>query len=65
MKDSVELIFFNRDSPKGYQSEIIQCHPDSVVRIVKWYGGFHAGDNVTLTIDGVKQTLDINLELVQ
>ena len=64
MKDNVELVFFNKDSPKGYQSEVIQCHPDSVVRIVQWYGGYHAGDDVTLHMDGIKQKLDLNLELV-
>lgn len=59
-----ELIFFNRDSPKGYQTEIIICHPDSVERIIQWYGSYYSGDDVTLYIDGVKQTLGINLELV-
>ena len=60
-----QLVFFNRDSPKGHQTETIQCHPDSVSRIVTWYGGYHAGDDVDLHIDGVKQKLDHNLELVE
>lgn len=60
-----ELIFYNRDAPKGHRTEIIQCHEDSVKRIVQWYGGFHAGDDVDLHIDGVKQKLDLNLELVE
>jgi len=59
-----ELIFFNKNNPKGYQTEMIRCHPHDVFRIVKWYGGYHAGDSVTLHIDGVKQKLDQNLELV-
>lgn len=63
-QDNVELIFFNRDCPEGYKTEIIQCHPDSVARIVTWYGGYHGGDDVTLTIDGKEAELDLNLELV-
>jgi hypothetical protein len=60
-----ELIFFNKDSPKGYQQNTITCSEGSVERIVQWYGAFHAGDRVTLHIDGVKQKLDQNLELIQ
>lgn len=59
-----ELIFYNRNSPEGYRTEIIQCHPDSIKRIVQWYGAFYTGDDVDLHIDGVKQKLDENLELV-
>lgn len=64
MTDNNELVFFNRDLPAGHRSEIIQCHPNSVKRIVKWYGAFYSGDRVELHIDGVKQKLDENLELV-
>ena len=58
------LEFYNRNSPAGWRYETIRCDAKSVARIVQWYGGFHAGDNVTLHIDGVKAKLDHNLELV-
>lgn len=64
MKNNCKLIFYNADSPDGYRTEIINCHPDSVERIISWYGGYHAGDNVDLHIDGVRQKLDENLELI-
>jgi hypothetical protein len=59
-----ELVFHNRNSPAGWKYETIRCDADSVERIVQWYGGFHAGDRVTLHIDEVKAKLDHNLELV-
>jgi hypothetical protein len=59
-----ELVFYNKDCAAGFRSEIIRCDADSVERIVQWYGGFHAGDRVTLHIDGVIAKLDLNLELV-
>ena len=65
MKDNSELIFYNQDSPAGFRTEVIQCSEPSIARVVQWYGAFHAGDRVTLHIDGVKQKLDKNLELVQ
>jgi hypothetical protein len=58
-----ELVFYNRDCAAGWKYETIRCDADSVERIVQWYGGFHAGDRVTLRIDGVKAKLDLNLEL--
>jgi hypothetical protein len=59
-----ELVFYNKDCAAGYRSETIRCDAESVERIVQWYGGFHAGDRVTLHIDGVIAKLDHNLELV-
>jgi len=58
------LEFKNRDSPKGHQLSVIYCDSSSVKQIVQWYGGFHAGDRVTLHIDGFKHILGPNLELV-
>jgi GGDEF domain-containing protein len=58
------LEFKNQDSPKGHQLSVIYCDASSVKQIVQWYGGFHAGDRVTLHIDGIKAKLDHNLELV-
>jgi GGDEF domain-containing protein len=58
------LEFKNRDSAKNHQLSVIYCDASSVKQIVQWYGGFHAGDDVDLTIDGVPQKLDLNLELV-
>ena len=59
------LKFYNMSSPAGWKYETIRCDAKSVARIVQWYGGFHAGDDVTLHIDGVKAKLDHNLELVE
>ena len=59
-----ELVFYNKDCPKRHKEETIRCSEGSVKRIVQWYGGFHAGDRVTLHIDGVKAKLDHNLELI-
>ena len=59
-----ELVFYNRDNRAGYRHEIIRCRNDGVEQIVQWYGGFHAGDRVTLHIDGVEAKLDSNLNLV-
>jgi hypothetical protein len=58
------LEFKNRDCPKGHQLAVIYCDASSVKQIVHWYGGFHAGDRVTLHIDGFKAKLDHNLELI-
>lgn len=58
------LRFYNRSKPAGWRYETIRCNAKSVERIVQWYGGFHAGDNVTLIIDGVEAKLDRNLELI-
>jgi hypothetical protein len=58
------LEFKNLDNAKGHRLSVIYCDASSVEQIVQWYGGFHAGDRVTLHIDGVKAELDHNLELV-
>jgi hypothetical protein len=58
-----KLVFYNRDAPLGHRTESIKCSAKSVERIVQWYGGFHAGDRVTLHIDGVRAKLDLNLNL--
>jgi hypothetical protein len=58
-----ELVFYNRDNPSGLQLQTISCSADAVEQIVQWYGGFHAGDRVTLHIDGFKANLDSNLKL--
>tara|TARA_B110000977_G_C10883009_1_gene418293 strand:+ start:92 stop:301 length:210 start_codon:yes stop_codon:yes gene_type:complete len=58
------LVFHNRNSPAGWKYQTIRCDAKSVEQIVQWYGGFHAGDRVTLRIDGVKAKLDHNLELI-
>jgi hypothetical protein len=59
-----ELVFYNMDCAAGHRSETIRCDADSIKKITRWYGGFHAGDRVTLHIDGVIAKLDQNLELV-
>jgi hypothetical protein len=59
-----ELVFYNRDSAAGWRYQTIRCEAKSVEQIVQWYGGFHAGDRVTLHIDGIKANLDPNLKLV-
>lgn len=44
---------------------VMQVDAASVEQIVEWYGAFYAGDDYTVTLDGVLQTLDHNGEIVK
>lgn len=59
---TVKLRFVNKDAtPKVSLVEATTgCCPD----IALWYGAFHAGDDYEVYIDGVKQKLGINGELI-
>ena len=56
----VKLVFNNADAtPK---TEVIQCHPDSVARVMAWYGAYFAGDRYTVAVDGRNIPMDQNGE---
>tara|TARA_R110002153_G_scaffold184773_1_gene337932 strand:+ start:831 stop:1019 length:189 start_codon:yes stop_codon:yes gene_type:complete len=59
------LKFYNRSNPAGWRYETIRCDADSVERVVRWYGGFYSGDDVTLFIDGIEAKPDHNLEVAK
>ena len=68
----VKLTFINYDAFQGIEDFIkdkavphvkeIECSYASVPTIMAWYGGYHAGDNYQVMIDGVKIPKDINGE---
>jgi hypothetical protein len=51
------LIFTNVDAETVI---VIDCSRASVAHILSWYGGFHGGDEYTVTMDGRPLTLDHN-----
>ncbi len=57
----VDLVFNNADAtPKTVK---IVCDEASVPRIMRWYGGFHAGDRYTVSVDGRRVRKDQNGEM--
>lgn len=59
---TVTLTFINQDArPK--QKTVFLRHKD-MREIVCWYSGYHAGDDYVVYVDGVKQELDRNGEIV-
>jgi hypothetical protein len=57
----VRLVFSNADAtPK---TEVIECHRDSVARIMAWYGAYFAGDRYTVTLNGRNVPMDQNGEM--
>lgn len=58
MTQTVRLVFSNADAtPKNIALDVAQ---DAVPHIMDWYGGFHAGDRYTVTVDGRNVPMDIN-----
>ncbi len=60
---TVTLIFTNKDAHDRVITMLVNAK--AVANIVMWYGAFYAGDDYTVTIDGVLQKLDHNGEIVQ
>jgi hypothetical protein len=56
------LQFFNKDAiPRVVE---VQVSTASVKPIMAWYGGYHAGDDYMVMVDGVEVQKDLNGELV-
>jgi hypothetical protein len=54
----LKLTFVNYDAVDGMTE--IECDRVSVIPIMTWYGGYHAGDNYEVIIDGEKILTDHN-----
>lgn len=59
---TVELAFMNLDATPSRTA--FQISPDGIAPVMSWYGGYHAGDEYTVTVDGRPVEKDENGELV-
>lgn len=57
---NVKLEFYNADANPPVQR--LNVSRDSVEVIMVWYGGFYAGDDYAVMIDGVEVPKDLNGE---
>ena len=57
------LEFVNQDATAKRQS--VECGPNSIALIMRWYGSHHAGDRYSVRADGQKLPKDQNGELVE
>jgi len=60
MPDIVTMQFVNRDSA---EEVVFQVERSATVWIARWYGGFCAGDDYDVLIDGEVVDKDINGEI--
>lgn len=60
MDGLVTLAFVNRDS--GQTSEM-SVHRDATRDVARWYGGYHAGDDYDVLIDGAVVAKNVNGEI--
>ena len=58
------VMFRNRDCPKGHQVSLLVIRTDDIPKVVQWYAKFYAGDNYTLRVNNVWQKLDDKGELL-
>lgn len=61
MPETVTLSFVNRTSNFG--SSQMEVEPGATSDIARWYGGYHAGDDYDVLIDGEIVEKDINGEI--
>lgn len=55
------MVFKNRTAKSTH---VLLVDVSSVPSVASWYGAFYAGDIYTLTLDGKKQKLDQNGEIM-
>lgn len=60
MSQIVTLVFNNAETKP--RSTVLRVAADAVPHVMLWYGGFHAGDRYTVTIDGRNVPMDQNGE---
>ena len=60
MTQNVKLAFDNRDANSFTEMDV---SPNACKLIAQWYGGYHAGDDYTVLIDGEKIEKDQNGEI--
>jgi hypothetical protein len=56
------LQFINKDAATSAVS--LSVSTNSIKPIMAWYGGYHAGDDYVVMVDGVEVQKDLNGELV-
>lgn len=58
------LTFENKDASPEESRHSFDVAAEAIPVIMQWYGGFHAGDEYTVTVDGKEVYTDRNGELL-
>ena len=61
-EDPVTIVINNPDAVDAHLTMLVDAA--SVANIIMWYGAFYAGDDYTVSLNGVAQKLDHNGEIV-